>query len=824
MFRKMKLAITALAAVLLSASASSAQGTALVPIVVNVDAVVTITPPAGAEDAVGATKSVSANTPDTLAVALGSGYISVSHRPQTRPNAPAAVSHSRGNVSLKLQPQQYANAMVSLYSINGKRLMSGRVDASKATHSISRPNIASGAYLLKVKGAKGSSYATRLTHSGGRLNINIAFASESAALPLQPALAKASSAASAWTIAVQAEGYVDTSYTFYPVEGVNQVQNITLLVRPFVIDISQETEWKYMVVGGDGSTVFIDVDESTDIPTRMFLRPENDSDEGLTIFFKESGLPDKLVVDEHILYFDNFRGYKYDLAVIYPDNTIRYHHNIETDVNWDDYISASGLAKAHFWGNVFKTLSYLPVVPAISCSVTAFAPNPVTAKVCVTSTVSYVSKFVIEQLFDGFTEDAGKALVDVLVCAEAAVTGNVFSLALNCTKALASSASLLSHLNSTIIDEKDWELERALEELAAYQRWRDGITLGEPLVDPRNNRKYTTVVIGSQTWMAENLDYVDPSWPLNDFTGNFAVRDKGSWCYTNNQANCDRYGRLYTWDAAMVACPAGWRVPDDGDWGALFAAAGSSDVGRKLLSRSIGGGTDNFGFSALPGGGYLVTGPANFFESRGDVGYWWSASENAGNTAARSRHIDRRMSGLYAADESKRSGFSVRCVQDNDYPPAKEWMNRNLNVETPDSWCYDDDPANCEAYGRLYTWEAALAACPAFGDGWRLPTRTDWNALVNRAGGYVTAGEKLKAATSWNDNGNGTDELGFSALSVGFRMPTGNFSVSGYSGLWWSSRERDSTYAYPLRMYNNDPGVDAISLRKDLAITVRCVR
>jgi len=162
---------------------------------------------------------------------------------------------------------------------------------------------------------------------------------------------------------------------------------------------------------------------------------------------------------------------------------------------------------------------------------------------------------------------------------------------------------------------------------------------------------YRYVQIDTLLWMAENLNY----------------RASGSKCYGDKSENCAKYGRLYTWTTAIKACPAGWRLPSDAEWEALVDFVGGSHVaGTKLkatwgwnwnISRNIAGnGSDDYAFSALPGG--YGSSDGSFY----DVGYrgiWWSAGEY------NSRSI------LYDGDDapwygsSKSSLFSVRCVKGN---------------------------------------------------------------------------------------------------------------------------------------------------------------
>src|SRR6188508_1638681 len=68
---------------------------------------------------------------------------------------------------------------------------------------------------------------------------------------------------------------------------------------------------------------------------------------------------------------------------------------------------------------------------------------------------------------------------------------------------------------------------------------------------------------------------------------------------------------------------------------------------------------------------------------------------------------------------------------------GKQWTTQNLNVNTPQSYCYEDAERNCRQYGRLYTWESARRGCQSLGDGWRLPTDDEWRQMAKRYGGLL---------------------------------------------------------------------------------------
>jgi len=184
------------------------------------------------------------------------------------------------------------------------------------------------------------------------------------------------------------------------------------------------------------------------------------------------------------------------------------------------------------------------------------------------------------------------------------------------------------------------------------------IVISGTFTDDRDGKSYKWVKIGTQIWMAQNLNY----------------NVSGRKCYDNSETNCEKYGSLYNWNTAMTVCPSGWHLPSNADWNTLmkFVNPSCSDnstcdnAGTKLKARSgwidYDGkpGNDTYGFSALPGGyGYSA---GSFFSSVGYSGYWWSASEY--NSYAYLRIMDYNYEGVNYLSSGKYYLQSVRCLQD----------------------------------------------------------------------------------------------------------------------------------------------------------------
>lgn len=214
----------------------------------------------------------------------------------------------------------------------------------------------------------------------------------------------------------------------------------------------------------------------------------------------------------------------------------------------------------------------------------------------------------------------------------------------------------------------------------------DNCEYGE-LKDERDGKTYKTVKFGNQWWMAENLNYADSAKTPS-------LKGK-SWCYGDEPDNCAKYGRLYTWAAAIDSvalatdsenpqdcgymrssknilpdvvhgiCPDGWHLPDYRDFSNMLVHVGGYSIAGTVLKSQSGwneggNGTDTFGFNVLPAGIRFDEGA---FEGLGDGADFWSATES---------DLEQAFS-LYASYENEYSGvmdyaknfaFSIRCVKD----------------------------------------------------------------------------------------------------------------------------------------------------------------
>lgn len=159
---------------------------------------------------------------------------------------------------------------------------------------------------------------------------------------------------------------------------------------------------------------------------------------------------------------------------------------------------------------------------------------------------------------------------------------------------------------------------------AADEDSRTGI-----FVDARDLQSYKTIEIGGLVWMAQNLNYFDASDSLYKRTS----------CYNDSAEYCEKQGRLYAWNVAMVACPQGWKIPSKAD----FAA-------DSLMSLD---------FASEIGGGYHFIEYYNYFD---EYAYFWTTDELRANYA-RTVMLEKGRSSVSYDETYEEFALSVRCVR-----------------------------------------------------------------------------------------------------------------------------------------------------------------
>ncbi|PWJ59112.1 MULTISPECIES: fibrobacter succinogenes major paralogous domain-containing protein [unclassified Fibrobacter] len=303
----------------------------------------------------------------------------------------------------------------------------------------------------------------------------------------------------------------------------------------------------------------------------------------------------------------------------------------------------------------------------------------------------------------------------------------------------------------------------------------------------------------------------------------------------------------------------------------------------------------NFGFSAIAVGAFALAlglaacgdgessnGPANDDDSSsssvilsgGSAGVEGSSSSSAKSSSSVASSSSMKAAWAYLnpdidygefTDERDGQVYKTVKICDKNDENCQTWMAENLNYDPGDvsdmgdyawSGCYDNESANCDKYGRLYTWEVAMddascaygnscnpsgivqGVCPA---GWHLPTKEDWQKLVKPMAtsvddyttfwDYYGAGVELKTVDGWNPSSNenkGTNASGFSALPAGYSYYYGEsgFDDAGYRAYFWSAtqRENDSDSAYGMYLYYYDVSAYLGYYGKDYGFSVRCLQ
>ncbi|MGM0579274.1 MAG: FISUMP domain-containing protein [Bacteroidota bacterium] len=174
--------------------------------------------------------------------------------------------------------------------------------------------------------------------------------------------------------------------------------------------------------------------------------------------------------------------------------------------------------------------------------------------------------------------------------------------------------------------------------------------------------------------------------------------------------------------------------------------------------------------------------------------------------------------------------LSVSLFQNGDSIPhvksVEEW--EKAGKEGTPAWCYyENDPANGALYGKLYNWHAVVDTRGIAPEGWHVPSFEEWKELREYLGGEDVAGKKLKSTSDWYDEGNGTNESGFTALPARYRELGGEFAFGselGADARFWTTSTGMWDDPFAIRLYAKYDRMQITDQGKGNGYSVRLVK
>ncbi len=363
-------------------------------------------------------------------------------------------------------------------------------------------------------------------------------------------------------------------------------------------------------------------------------------------------------------------------------------------------------------------------------------------------------------------------------------------------------------------------------------------------------------------WLKVNRFFV-----VNDYDYQMSSKDAE---FLPGMLNFIKHGRLYSWEAGMKACPDGSRIPNESEM-KIIAQEGSNLITPSKAGYLSDGNLKYFGSKTvyLTLDRYMVKnyGFGDKWTKERD-GEWISAAtiDSTGKwnlnikykllreTRNRKEVVDLKTSLLCVSEELENENcsedqeglcYASNCCENGSFKKRamdrmvdsrdgreytivqigkQIWMAENLKHKTGKSHCYEKESANCDIYGRLYSWEDAQGACPK---GWHLPNVEEFKDLSNIFGGEKIAGKFLKAPSGWSNSGNGTIIDGFSAQPGGYFAYSGNsyvYSGKGDYAIFWTSSEASKTTAKSVDLSHHHTGMGIAENSKNVDVSVRCVK
>lgn len=360
--------------------------------------------------------------------------------------------------------------------------------------------------------------------------------------------------------------------------------------------------------------------------------------------------------------------------------------------------------------------------------------------------------------------------------------------------------------------------------------------------------------IGGQIWTAKNLN----------------VEVKNSKCYDDDNSNCEKYGRMYTWAQAMNVdsrydenelgkivlphqgiCPEGTHLPSSAEWVWLFNYLETHTQYNKYFAEPVGGAFDYKGYYRSNDYETLFWSSTEY-DARGtgyDFEYAWVFAVR--KNESKGRDNGHKITGAYvrclkngsedvlssssvassSSEESSSSeASSSSFVTDLEWLKVGDlmWSTKNLDVPVEGSMCYDDEPTNCEKYGRIYTWSQAMAVDSKY-------DREKLGEITLPHQGICPDGSYLPSDDEWDQlyqhiKKNSKDQAYFTNQIGGAYDYRAYYRSEDVETVFWTSTEYDATgtsydfeYAW-IWAYRKDKSIDRSNPHKYMGAYVRCVK
>ena len=705
-----------------------AQDTAHIPFKFNVDVIVTATQ---GERVI--TQEFKANTLDTLRLHLGTTPL----LSQGTVSKPVTMHNSRGKLSLELSPQFYRNTEISIYTLSGKRVLHDRVEAAK---NISHLNLATGVYLLHIKGGS-STFSTRVAHQGGGMNIEVGFGSVSSLNKEHLGV---------WTITVTAkdkETHLDLTYTITAETGVHATHTINSNGSSFTRQPSgggnpvvvppvtppaptalMECDANKLAVTKSAnafaqSDIICWVGEKSGTNKAMLIFNWNDGKDALAYGYRWSGtkhginiLADVAKADGRLFYLE-LSGTQFGSAVggvgynesgsanakLSNDGGATCKSPVNGSIGASSYdfdnwklcpASSNARFKAGWYENYW---SYWVADAAGEWSYSGLGASSRELKN--NSIDAWYFSPLGEGATIGQTDCKGKDCFDKITPASPPASYPVVTPS-------SSSVVIVTPSSSSVVVTPSSSSSR--ESCEGFEDGTEREHHGKnkhQFCDVRDGKKYVYVDMGGQNWMAENLNYAGEN-------GNLGT------CVQSSEENCTIYGRLY--QRNEIECPAGWHLPTTTEVEALlthsdpnFVPGGEMGIGRNTAAVKLkvkgwqGSSDDEYGFSAKqsgPAGSGTYSDRSQFDKTI----YWWSDGYGAPTRLGKSWRISQNDASDNfadspsdkAVDDSKQSNlttrFYARCVQE------KKAIAKAAEPSPAPPTCTGTKPADQECHYSKY--------------------------------------------------------------------------------------------------------------------------